>query len=539
VARLGTLGFVACALLSCKSATKNAPPPLPDPNATAVDPAPASLHRLSSVQYANSIHDLFGQDVVVPTALEPDVVVEGLVSIGMSQATISPTGVERYEKAALAIADQVAKRPAFAACTPTGPSDTTCFRAFVTATGPRVWRRALTDDEVTQLVAVASSAASALNDGAKGLEIALVALLESPNFLFRSELGEPDPDHAGMQRYSSLEMASRLSYFLTGSTPDDALLAAAAKGELVTDAGLRAQATRLISSPAARGAMRNFFTELYGLANLNQLSKDPNVFRAMSADLGAMARQETLLGLEKLIFDEDGDFRGFFTGHRTFVNRRLAAIYDVPAPSVDGFGEVQLPANGQRQGFFGQVSFLALQAHPTSTSAVLRGKFIRNILLCEAIPPPPVGVNTGLPPPTMTARTLRERSAAHLQQGSSCAGCHTLMDPIGLGFETFDGIGQYRTSDNGAPIDTSGQLDSVTFKGPTEIGAAVANHPNFGPCLAKNLYRYATGHVETFGEGPLVDAFGKYFVADGFRVKDLMLAIALSPGFRRAAQVTP
>ena len=538
MSRLAIIGGLALAVVSCKAAQPQAPP-VPEPAVVSVAPPAPLLHRLSIAQYTLSVHDLFGADIVVASSLEPDVSVEGLVSVGMSQATISPTGVERYEKSALTIAQQVVAKPNFSSCTLSSASDTACYGAYARTTGQRVWRRPLTDAEVTELATVASGAATAQGDVGKGFEAIIATLLQAPDFLFRVELGEPDPDHAGKQRFSSIEMASRLSYFLTGSTPDDTLLAAGITGALVTDTGLKIQATRLLSSPVARTAMKNFFTELYGLTELDSLSKDPKVFQFLSADLGASAKTETLMDLEKLIFDDNGDFRTFFTSYKTFLNPRLGALYDVRVNSLDGFAEVQLPADGPRRGFFGQASFLALQAHPTSTSAVLRGKFVRNKLLCQTIPPPPVGVNTGLPPPSTTVHTMRDKVAQHLKQGTICAGCHSQMDPIGLGFENFDGLGSFRQKEDGVTIDASGDLDGNTFAGPAKLAEVVVNDARFGPCFARNMYRYATGHLEADGETEQVSALGQYFVADGFKVKDLMLATAMSAGFRQTAQVTP
>jgi hypothetical protein len=254
--------------------------------------------------------------------------------------------------------------------------------------------------------------------------------------------------------------------------------------------------------------------------------------------LGDAAREQTLSDLERIVFDEDADFRTFFTGRRTSVNRRLAAIYGVPAPSLEGFASVDLPASSLRRGYFGQVSFLALNAHPVSTSAVLRGKFVRTVLLCQPIPPPPANVNTALPEANEDAPTLRQRSEIHMRV-ESCRACHAAMDPIGLGFENFDGIGKFRKTEHGATIDASGELDGTAFAGPVALVEAVANHPDLAPCLARNLFRYAVGHVEEAGEVETVRALGALFLERGHRVKPLIEAIATSPAFRRAGEVTP
>ena len=504
----------------------------------AVTPPPPSLQRLSKAQYQNSLFDLIGPDLVIPSQIEPDVVAEGLVAIGMSQSTISGYGVEKYEDAAFKIAKQVLANADYRAkvvpCTPAGPSDSACYEQLATAFGGKAWRRPLAAAEVERIAGVAGAAAVEYNDAEVGIEFAIAALLQSPNFLFRVEIGEPDP--AGGFRYSGYEMASRLSYFLTNSTPDDAFLAAAADGRLVTDEGIREEAERLLDTAKARQAVRNFFSELHELHELDHLIKDPTIFKHMSKDLGPAAREETLRGIEHIVFEKDDDFRKFFTTQETFVNRRLAALYGVAAPVTDGFSMVTLPTESGRRGFLGQVSFLAQQSHPGTSSAVLRGRFVRVALLCGVVPPPPADFNTGVPEPSETARTLRERSQVHYEN-PVCANCHQLMDPIGFGLENFDSIGQWRTLDNGGQIDPSGNLDDYTFANAWELAEVVAEHPQLGFCLTRNLYRYATGGVETIGEFAQVNTLSEVFAQSKYRVKELLLQIAISPGFRKVGEV--
>lgn len=512
-----------------------------DTSRVEIEPAAPVLRRLTRTQYVNALRDLVDERVVVPAVLEPDERVEGLLSVGSSLATVSPLGVERYERAALQVAAQALaadRRAAVSPCAPAGVSDTACFQQFLAKVGRRAWRRALTGEELSSLTAVVSAAAAAKGDGWAGLELGLAALLQSPNFLYRVEVGEPDPERTGARRPTAYELASRVAFFLSDSGPDEALLAAAESGLLHTSEGLRSEARRLLAAPRGRAALRSFFTQLYHLDELDSLSKDTKVFRDATADLGPGAREETLLGLERLVFDEDGDFRTFFTSRRTFVNRRLAALYEVPAPAREGFAEVLLPESSPRRGFLGQASFLALNAHPVATSAVLRGAFVRKVLLCGRIPPPPVNVNTGLPEPNASARTLRERSANHLAN-ESCAGCHALMDPIGLGFEPFDGVGRFRALDHGAPIDASGEIDGMKFSGPAEIGQVVVAHPNFPRCFAGQLFRHATAARVSAGEEELVDVLAQAFVASGWRVKALALDVVTSPAFRRMGEVVP
>ncbi len=526
--------------LALAACTTPAPEEAPvDLESVPLKPAPGTMKRLSAQQYANTVRDLFGADIVVPHALEPDQAVEGLISIGSAMTTISPLGVERYEAGALQLArqafDNEERRARVMTCSPGSAADEACYREIARDFGRKAWRRPLSDTELTRLVSLGVQAGTQYNDFDKGAEFLLTALLQSPNFLFRIELGEPDPDRPRRFRLSDYEMATRLAYFLTNSTPDDELLDAAENGELTTHDGLHAQVNRLVESPKAREAVRGFFTELYQLSQLDDLQKDTTVFTFMDKELGPAAREETLLLLEDIIFERNGDFRTFFTTTRTFVDKRLAALYGIASPVTDGFGAVRLPSGMGRRGFLGQASFLTLQSHPIDTSAVLRGKFVRTALLCGEIQPPPANLNTGLPEVSENARTLRERSEIH-QNNEGCASCHKAMDPIGLGFENFDAIGRWRDKENGVPIDAGGDLDGRRFSNAWELGAAVAEHPQLGYCLARNLYRYATGHVEEVGEVLFIDALAEKFRQSGYRVKALMSALATSPAFRYASE---
>jgi hypothetical protein len=510
-----------------------------DGQPVAIDPAPATLHRLTRAQYANALHDLLGAGVVVPTALEPDVDAAGFATVGGSVGSVSRRGVEQYETAAIKVAEQAMMpgpaRDALVGCAPGGAVDAACARSFLGAFGRRAWRRPLAAEELDRVAGVATGAAMTLGDFHAGLGYGVAAILESPNFLYRVELGAPDPAIPGMRRYTGHELASRLAFFLWNTTPDDALLDAADQGALDDDAGLAREVDRLLASPRARDAVKNFFLERFGLARLDDLSKDSIVFPAMSADLGPAAREETLRLVEQLLLVEDGDYRDLFTTRRTFVDRKLASLYGVPAPSLDSFGEVELPKGGMRRGLLGHASLLALYAHPTSSSATLRGKFVRKALLCATIPNPPANVNTALPDPKHAGPTLRDRLTVHESQ-SFCASCHKAMDLIGLGLENFDGLGQVRRTENGATIDASGDLDGAHFNGPVELGAAVSAHPDLGSCLARHLLRYASAAPETPGEDAEIKRLAYQFADQGYRLSFLLRAVALSPAFRTATE---
>ena len=215
------------------------------------------LRRLTGAQYLNAVQDLFGDDLFVPSEIEPDQRVRGLFSVGASVASISPRGVEDFERAAYVIAAQVMeveRRERLITCSPVATLDPDCARASLAPLARRAWRRAVSDEELDVLVALAGSSAETLGDFYAGFEFALAALLQDPAFMYRAELGEPDPDGRWDYRFSSWDMASRLSFFLWNTIPDDELLDAAERGDLTTDAGLRAQVERMLGSVLSRAA---------------------------------------------------------------------------------------------------------------------------------------------------------------------------------------------------------------------------------------------------------------------------------------------
>ena len=500
------------------------------------EPGPTAMRRLTGPQFENSVHDLLGGGIVVPPLAEPDLPIGGLISIGASASSLGARGVESLESAAYAVAEQAMdtaeRRAALVPCEPSGTVDSACAQAFVESFGRLAWRRPLEADEVTTIVEVADRAATELGDFYDGLEFAVAAILQSPHFLFRLELGEEDPDNPGQRRFTDLELASRLSFFLWNTTPDAELLQAAEDGELSTQEGLAAQAERLLESPRARLAVRNFFSEHLELYELDHLSKDPTLFEHYSSDLGPDAREETLSLMEHVVFDAEMDYRDVMTTRETFLNQRLAALYGVPAPTREGFGLARLPASGGRAGLLGHASLLSLHSHPVSSSATLRGVAVRTILLCQEIPAPPVNVDTSIPEPSGDTLTLRDRVAEHLTN-RDCAGCHILTDPIGLGLENFDGVGRWRDTDNGALIDPSGELDREPFEDPIELGKVIREHPDFAPCLVKTLTRYAIGRLEADGEEEVMEVMAERFAAThDYRVKPLMIEIITSPMFR-------
>lgn len=538
--------WLALALSTCVTAcvanigdapsSRRAPvePPTPDFN-----PAPGSLALLTKAQYRSSILSIVGPEIVVPTRIAPDTRALGLLTVGAGISTLSDVAVEQYENAAYDIATQAmgitAVRERLVPCTPNGIVSSECAGQFVTQFGRLAYRRPLTRYEVSRLIVIADNTSLVLQDFHQGLVYAMAAMLQSPYFLYRPMLGVEDPANPAQLEYDDYELAQRISFLIWNQTPDATLLDAAAAGGLSTDEGILEQVDRMLEDERARDGVNAFFADMLRLSDLDSMNKDPTIFVHFSPEVGSRARDETIADIEHLIFDEHGDYRDLFTIRRSFIDSRLAAIYNIPAPTLSGQGAVEFPASTFRRGLLGQVSFLGLNAHSTSTSATLRGKFVREVFLCASVPPPPANLNTSVPEVTGDTPTLRDRVRVHFEV-PQCRSCHQLMDPIGLAFENFDGLGRFRTTENGAVIDASGSLNGAFYRNADELGQVMHDHPDVPKCLVRNLYRYATGHSEVTGETASLRSLSAQFVEDRYDVLQLIRRLVVDPGFRYARQ---
>lgn len=505
-------------------------------------PAGTRLRRLTSLEYRNSVVDLLGAGTQITVELEKDTTYNNLTSVAASTIALSAKLTEQLETSALALATALvkdsARRQKVVGCTPTGTTDETCLRSFVTSFGRRAFRRPLTAEEITDYVALGKNAMTTLSDFWGGVQYVVAAVLQSPGFFYRSEVGVSDAAApAGARALDGYQLAARLSYFLWSTTPDDALLSAADAGSLARIDDLRREVDRLLASPRVDDALVDVFSQVLRLPELDTLPQSPTLFpSAGSATLGASMRGETQAVVRDL-FARNGDYRELFTTTKTFLNAELATLYGVRAPTGTGFVATTLPADGARGGLLGQASFLALNAHADGTSPTLRGKFIVETLLCNAILPPPNDIVTDIPEKDRN-KTKREQLAIH-QTLPVCAGCHAMMDPLGLALEQFDAIGAYRETDRGMALDVSGSIDGKAFGGPRELGRLLAdglktveNQPESADCLVRTLLRVATGHLERAGDQPVVTNLTAAFAADTFRVRNVLAKVATSDAFR-------
>jgi len=520
--------------------------------APAVVGGPIAMRRLTAAQFRASIADIFGEDIVVAGRTELDNRRSGLLAVGSSFVSVTGAGFEQYDAIARQVAEQAldpAHRDGLVPCAPeaTTKPDDDCAARFIRAVGGRLLRRPLVDDEVASRVALARDAAAALADFYTGLEAPLTALLLSPEFLFRVEVAEPDPDDPRRQRLTGASMASRLSYLLWNTTPDDELLAAAERGELVDATGLASQVDRLLASDRLADAARAFFSDWYGFDEIEEglVRKDPALFPAFSQALINDAREQTLRVINDHLLDRDRDYRDLFTTRQSFMTRALGVVYQVPVRTPMGWEPFVFPPGSERAGLLTHVSLLALRSHPGRSSPTLRGKFVREVLLCTHVPPPPGDIDFSefAKEGGDNRRTARDRLAVH-QASEVCAGCHALMDPIGLGLEKLDGIGMFRETENGADIDPSGELNGVPFANAVELGEVLSRDAGLGPCFVESLYKYAVGRDVVAGEREWLDEVSARLADSGYHLRDLLRIIATSDAFRttsgpRIAEETP
>jgi hypothetical protein len=509
------------------------------------DAGPPTLRRLTEAQYRQTVADVFGPDITIAGRFEPDHRRAGLLAVGTGQATVSPAGFEQYDAMARTVAAQVvdeAHRGRLVGCAPADPAraDPACAGPVLARYGRLLFRRPLSPAELDARLRVAQDGAGRLGGFYPGLELALASLLDSPAFLFRREAAVPDPAQPGRFRLDGFAKASRLSFLLWNASPDDALLAAAERGELDSEEGLRRQVDRLMASPRLESGVRAFFADFLGFDGFEQLAKDPLIYPKYSQKVAADAMEQTLRTVTGHLLAERGDYRDLFTTRRTFLDRTLGLVYYVPVASRDGWEPYEFAADDPRAGLLTQLSFTMLHAHPGRSSPTLRGKAIRETLLCQSVPVPPAAVNFSIIQDTANPqlRTARDRLGAH-STDPTCAGCHKIIDPVGLALEQFDGLGQVRHEENGAAIDASGELDGARFADAAGLGRALHDNPETARCLVGKLVDYATGRPATAAEAPWTRWLDGRFAADGYRLPDLLRRLATSPHFYAVAPPAP
>jgi hypothetical protein len=409
--------------------------------------------------------------------------------------------------------------------------------AFLRGFGRRAFRRPLEAAELAGLAKLYDDpfgdGAPPPDDAAPRVRAVIEAVLQAPRFLYRVERGVDLVDRPGIVRLTDLELATRLSYLVTSAGPDVALLDAAERGGLAGE-GLAAELERLLRSQAHARAIGSFHAQWLGVDGLAGATKDAATYPTFDPKLRRAMTDELARFVEDVFVTGDRRLATLFTSRLGFVDAGLAALYGVPTPAASA-PRVELPG-AERAGVLTLAGFLTAHATEHRSSPVRRGVAVRARLLCQPPPPPPPEVEA-LPPPATEDLTTRERFALHTTK-PSCAGCHRLIDPIGFGLEAYDGIGRHRTTENGRPVDTRGELaDAGSVSGPfvggPELAARLALSELVSGCFARTWLQFAIGREsDPEADGCALAAIESSFAASGGDLRALLAAIVASDAFR-------
>jgi hypothetical protein len=549
---LGCTGQIGGSAGDPTPSTPGAPAPVPadapvtGPIASA--PGPSSrLVRLSHRQWANTVGDLLR--LGAPAAQAGDFLAESVRTSfdnNGSALDVPPELWQDYEKAAEAVATQVARDPKrLATLMPAGaPADQAGrARAFIESFGQRAYRRPLTDVEIGRYLTLFNQGPALIGsaDGfADGIELVVTLLLQSPHFLYRTELSSQAA--GGKVALSDYEIASRLSYGLANTMPDDALFAAAAARRLHTREDLLPHAERLLASPAGQATLRDFHEQLFHTGRYSDTRRDPTRYPAFKPGLGDDMREEAFSFVKDVVMGQGKGLRELLTAPYSFVNSRLAPLYglDVPAPRA-GQPDPLLRMNldrTQRAGLFTQVGFLSSSDNATDSvpRPIMRGKHINLDVLCAELPAPP-----NVPPlPAQTgAKTNRQLIESFTEQpGTICQQCHgVLLNPLGFAFEHYDPVGRWRDTDNGIAVDAKDKYTFAegerSFDGAVELMGIVAGGQQAHDCYSRRLLEYLYGRevdASAAGDAALVRELGRRSHGDA-SIKAMVLDLVSTDAF--------
>jgi len=478
--------------------------------------------RLTNEQWENSVTDILRLTAKPGLGSTFETPVSGSTDFANNELvlTVSSTLWTSYRNASETVAAQATGTTAALTALYSG----TDKDGFITTFGRRAFRRPLDATEIQKYGALFDQGSMMTGTGtafAKGAALVIRGMLQSPFFLYRTELGT---DGAALNGY---EIASKLSFWLRNTTPNDQLLDAAAAGELDTPEGAAAQATTMLAEPGAAAVMKTFHAELYHLGRFANIDKAgvPNYTTALNPEL-----EEASVRFFDRIFSQGLGVRDILTSTIGFVGPRLAPLYDLPAPAGGTMTEVDLGPT--RPGFFTQVPFLTLYAINADPDSIHRGLSVNLDALC---------VDPGLPiielpeiPPLGTGETNRERITTLTGE---CGECHdTFINPIGFAFEDFDGMGQFRTTDNGQPVDTTGAYPFMegymSFAGSADLMQLMANSQQAHACYAKKVAGYAMQRDIVMADLPMLEALAAVSSGAGGTIKQVMVDLVKNAAFR-------
>ena len=507
-------------------------------------PAPILLRRLTHSQYNHTVRDLLGDETQPAGQFPQEDFVNGFKNQADAQ-NIPPLLGEAYSIAAEKLAENAYRRGYFKSmvdCQTAPPTKDRCIAKFIRNFGLKAFRRPLTDAEARRYTALFQQEAKRTGELARGGQIVVEAMLQSPNFLFRMERGPKGP-------WRSYEIASRLSYFLWDTMPSDELFRSAAAGRLSQVGDIEKVARGMLSDPRAHEALDEFVFQWLRFDRLLSTTRDRRSFPEFNPELAAAMAEEARRLVAHLVWN-DRNFMEIFTADYSFINSDLASLYKLPKPAEE-FGLVNFPALSPRSGILGQAALLTLTSKPVETSPTARGLFIREQFLCQKVPNPPPGTNMNLPPPSKSMPLgVRSRLGQH-QSNPSCVRCHSLIDSIGFGFERFDSIGRQREKEviklsapyqerKAKPETVELDIDSTAivkgipkseFSSPRELGRLLVATPACQDCVAKQLFRYAFGRLENQSDLPTLEQAQGAFRKSNFRFKELMISLITSEAF--------
>ncbi|NUP04696.1 MAG: DUF1588 domain-containing protein [Polyangiaceae bacterium] len=466
----------------------------PGPELGEVNAPVSGMRRLTRVEYTRTVQDLIGRDAPMDVSrfpIDPLTPYDNNYREQLPSPIVAEASYANAQSISAWVRANVEVRDRVVDCNPTGPTDEACMRHFVETFGRRALRRPLSDDEVERYVGL-----MAWNEGEgdfyAGVELAVEAFLMQPELLFRVEVGTP-LDNGYVFQLDDFEVATRLSYLLRGTTPDDALLDKAASGELQDSEARRAEAERLLATPEAQAQIARFHAMWLG-------------YEKFAADTGIVTdmRVESDMLVERVVGAEPPDYAQLLRSSETYVTQTLADHYGMDADV--GEGAWVSYADAGRAGILSHGSVLAAGSKANDTSPTRRGKFIRNQLLCQPVAPPPPEVDPDQSPTSEDPNACKIDRYAEHRNNPSCAGCHSLMDSIGFGLENYDLLGRYRAHDNDRPectIDGKGTVSGIgDFQGPAELGELVLQSGAFEECVAQQALQYAVGHpLDTYDDG--------------------------------------
>lgn len=490
--------------------------------------APRSpLRRLTRFEYNNVVRDLLGirnrPADLLPGEESGNGFGNDADALGVSRILI-----DGYHDLAKSISSSVTetreKAGSLTGCGDTPTDENACRDTFIANFGARAFRRPLESRESAALQATFAMGRTD-RDFRGGVRAVVERILQSPQFLYRVELGEPDPALPGFARSTDFEMASRLSFLLWGSMPDPPLFEAATRNELRTREQIAAQATRLLADVRARDVTREFHSRWLGILGLSTFERSTFAYPSFKPELGELFRAETEAFVNDVIWNGTGDYQTLLQAPYSFVNETLAEFYQLPGVVGPALRKVSLNAK-QRAGLLTQASVLSITTPGSRTNPVVRGKWVYTKMLCGQIPDPPAGIP--MEPAVTSGVSTRERLVRH-RADPACTSCHRVLDPIGFGLENFNGIGQWRDSENGVTIDAQGEIEDTdatgVFNGPIELAQRIAQSRDAQDCFVGNWLTFAYGRSELAEDECTRMALQEAFAASKGNIRSLLLAL--------------